>query len=72
MSEEKKIRGPRSAAVYVVDMNGETHYVKAKSKSSALMFAVNQTVKVRKATMKDLADIASAAANGAEIHDAAA
>lgn len=71
MSEQETKKRVRDAAVYIVTMNGEEHYISAKSQSAALKFAVNETVSVRKAALKDLSRIAEATAKGNEIHHAA-
>jgi hypothetical protein len=69
MTETKQIR-PRNPKVFIVDMNGETHYVRAVSKTAALNYAVQETVQVRAAKLSDMAEIATAVGKGAEIHNA--
>jgi hypothetical protein len=63
-------RKPRAKKLYIVSMNGETHYVNAISKTAALNFAVSETVTVRAASLSDMAEVAAAAGRGAQIHDA--
>jgi len=69
MTESKQMR-PRNPKVFIVDMNGETHYVRAISKTAALNYAVQETVQVRAAKLSDMAEIATAVGKGAEIHNA--
>lgn len=59
----------REPKIYVVSMNGETHYVKALSKGAALNYAVAGSVTVRAATLKDLDGMAAAVADGEGIHN---
>lgn len=63
-------RKARAKKLYIVTMNGETHYVNAISKTAALNFAVSETVAVRAANLSDMATVAAAAATGAQIHEA--
>lgn len=70
MTEEKKARKPRGKKLFIVTMNGETHYINATSKTAALNFAVSETVSVRAAGLSDMAEIAVATAKGSEIHQA--
>jgi hypothetical protein len=69
MTAEKKTR-TRAKKLFIISMNGETHYVNAISKTAALKFAVSETVSLRLAGMPDLAQIAADTAKGAEIHEA--
>jgi hypothetical protein len=69
MTEAKSIR-PRNPKVFIVVMNGETHYVRAISKTAALNYAVSETVSVVAAKLSDMAEIATAVGKGAEIHNA--
>jgi hypothetical protein len=69
MTEAKSNR-PRSPKVFIVVMNGETHYVRAISKTAALNYAVSETVSVVAAKLSDMAEIATAVGKGAEIHNA--
>lgn len=63
-------RKPRAKKMYIVAMNGETHYVNAISKTAAMNYAVNETVSVRAAGLSDMAEVAAAVGRGAEIHEA--
>jgi hypothetical protein len=63
-------RKPRAKKLYIVSMNGETHYVNAISKTAALNYAVSETVSVRAASLSDMAAVAADAAKGAQIHEA--
>ena len=65
---EKKTRN-RKPKIYVVTINGETHFVRAKSKQSALAYAVSETVTVRPSTQADTEAMANAIASGAGILD---
>lgn len=67
---ETKTRKPRAKKMFIVSMNGETHYVNAISKTAALNYAVSETVSVRAAGLSDMADITNAVAKGSEIHEA--
>ena len=69
MTEAKTTR-PRTAKVFIVTMNGETHYVRAISKTAALQYAIQETVAVVAAKLSDMAAIATAIGKGAEIHNA--
>lgn len=68
----EKVRRPREAKIYRVTINGETHFVKAKTAQSALKFAVAETVSVRVCKQSDMEDMAKALASGDGILDAAA
>lgn len=70
MSEEKKARKARAKKLFIVSMNGETHYVNAVSKTAAMNYAVSETVSVRPAALSDMAQVAADVGKGAEIHEA--
>ena len=69
MTEEKKTRN-RDKKIYVVTINGETHFVRAKSAQTALKFAVSETVVVRPSTQADTEIMARAIASGEGILEA--
>lgn len=70
MTDEKKVRKARAKKLFIVTMNGETHYVNAISKTAALNYAVSETVVVRAAALFDMAQVAADVGKGAEIHEA--
>jgi len=66
---EKKVRS-REKKIYVVTINGETHFIRAKSVQTALKFAVSETVSVRISTQADTEAMARSIAAGGRILEA--
>ena len=70
MTKEKTNR-PRAVKLYVVtDADGNSVYVKAKTKTIALNFIIGKHFKVDQVAPKDMVKALDAVAKGAEIHEA--
>lgn len=65
----KKTR-TREKKIYVVTINNEVHFIRAKSAQTALKFAVSETVGVRASTQADTEIMARAIAAGERILEA--
>jgi|LauGreDrversion4_2_1035121.scaffolds.fasta_scaffold00351_17 hypothetical protein len=67
--KEKKTRN-RVPKIYVVQMNGEKHLIRARSAYGALKFAVSETTSVTMLGLKEVAALAEYLSAGGQILDA--
>ena len=67
--KEKKRRN-RVPKIYVVQMNGEKHLIRARSAYGALKFAVSETTTVSMLGMKEVSALADYLSAGGQILDA--